>query len=237
MSPRERSPFTSTGPTGHRSRMRERVLARGAATLADYEVLEMLLFLGIPRRDTKPLAKALINRFGSLAAVLEEPTSALRAFDLNDDTIAALHLPALAAHKLGEEEARTHPHLGNWEDLLTYFDTALAGAVPGQLRLLFLDNRNRLLADEAVLPGPGEGRRSPALDVAAILRRALALHATALICIRPCADKDDPRNVVLADAPLAQELAKAGALFSITLHDMFALRGGNWASLKQMGRL
>ncbi|WP_242011367.1 JAB domain-containing protein [Acetobacter fallax] len=219
--------------------MRERVLARGAAALADYELVEMLLFFGIPRRDTKPLAKLLINRFGSFAGVLNAPAGALHAVQLNDETVAALKLPVLAARRLADAEARARPLLGNWEALLSYFDTALHGAVPGQLRILFLDNRNRLLGDEAV---PSEnkgtaGRRGPRIEAATILRRALTLHATALIGIRLCAAGQTPDQLVIADESLARELVRAGALLAITVHDMLALQGGRWVSLKQLGKL
>ena len=94
-------PFSSTGPHGHRRRMRERLLNAGAASLADYEILEMLLFLGIPRRDTKPLAKALINSFGSLAGVLTASCEDLsREGGLTDACAALIRLPELAAIRL-----------------------------------------------------------------------------------------------------------------------------------------
>ncbi|NHN83063.1 DNA repair protein RadC [Acetobacter musti] len=241
----EPSRFASTGPTGHRGRMRERVLSRGAAALADYELVEMLLFYGIPRRDTKPLAKSLINRFGSLASVLNASPAALRSAQLNDETITALKLPAVAACRLAEAEARQRPVLGNWDALLGYFDTALDGAVPGQLRILFLDNRNRLLGDEAVptentgAENTGEGaRRGPRIEAAKILRRALSLHATALIAVRLCTTSGQgPARFAPGDEDLARELTRAGALLAVTLHDMIALQGGNWLSLKQQGKL
>ncbi|AQS85318.1 MAG: JAB domain-containing protein [Acetobacter aceti] len=230
------APFASTGPHGHRKRMRERVIARGASVLADYELLEMLLFFGLPRGDTKPLAKALINQFGSFAEVLSAPVAALTAAGMNSDSIAALRLSLLAAQRLGGAEARERPHLGNWEALLGYFDTALEGAVPGQLRVLFLDNKNRLLADEAVIGTTGQGRETQQ-EAANILRRALEVHSTALILIRLCGSGSEPGKIIGLDEPLARELVRAGGFLAITLHDVFALHGGSWASLKQTGRL
>ncbi|NHN92260.1 JAB domain-containing protein [Acetobacter sicerae] len=232
----EALPFASTGPYGHRRRMRERVIARGASVLADYELLEMLLFCGIPRGDTKPLAKALINQFGSFAGVLSAPVVSLKKAGMNSDSIAALRLSSLAAQRLGGAEAKERPHLGNWEALLGYFDTALEGAVPGQLRVLFLDNKNRLLADEAVSGTSGQGRET-VREAADILRRALEVHATALILIRLCAEGSEPGKIIGLDEPLARELVRAGGFLAITLHDVFALHGGTWASLKQLRRL
>lgn len=204
--------------------------------LADYELLEMLLFCGIPRGDTKPLAKALINQFGSFAGVLSAPVVSLKKAGMNSDSIAALRLSSLAAQRLGGAEAKERPHLGNWEALLGYFDTALEGAVPGQLRVLFLDNKNRLLADEAVSGTSGQGRET-VREAADILRRALEVHATALILIRLCAEGSEPGKIIGLDEPLARELVRAGGFLAITLHDVFALHGGTWASLKQLRRL
>ncbi|MBB3884002.1 JAB domain-containing protein [Acetobacter oeni] len=218
--------------------MRERVLSLGAPALADYELIEMLLFLGITRCDTKPLAKSLINRFGSFAGVLNAPAEVLRSERLNDETITALKLPVLVAQRLAEADARTRPLLSNWDALLTYFDTALHGAVPGQLRILFLDNRNRLIGDEAVSPENGVTAKGggPGGEAAGILRRALALHATALIGIRICGGGHALRKSAASDEALALELVRAGALLSIAVHDMIALQGGEWVSLKQLGK-
>lgn len=217
--------------------MRERVISKGPEVLADYEVLEMLLFYGTPRGDTKPQAKALINEFGSLAAVISAPVGALKSAGVNSDCSAAIRLSALAARRLAGAEARERPQLGNWESLLTYFDTALEGAVPGQLRALFLDNRNRLLADELVLTSGSGQARETTQEATGIIRRALEVHATALILIRLCGEGIEPRKAVGADEPLARELLRGGGLLAITLHDVFALHGGSWASLKQSGRL
>ncbi len=225
-------PFRSTGPQGHRGRMRERLLSRGADTLADYEILEMLLFLGIPRRDTKPLAKELINRFGSLSAVLTaEPEQLARASgELGPDAIAVLQLPQAAGLRLAAAEARERPVLNNWDRLLEYLDTALAGAVPGQLRALLLDNRNRLLADEAVDDAP---ERLPQQ----VAGRALALHATALILLRVLADGPADKTLPRREAGLGTQVATALSALSITLHDHILVGRGSWISLRQKGML
>ncbi|MCQ8240658.1 JAB domain-containing protein [Rhizosaccharibacter radicis] len=224
-------PFTSTGPQGHRARMRERLLGRGPAALADYELLEMLLFLGIPRRDTKPLAKELINRFGSLEAVLGATADRLGAAGLRPEAASVLRVPEEAARRLAMAEARDRPVLNNWDRLLEYFDTALSGAVPGQRRALLLDNRNRLLADETL----------PDMEVGALAgilaRRALELHATALILLRVVPPGPVPAALVKAEGGMVRELGAPLAALAVMLHDHMLVGGGSWVSLKQKGYL
>ena len=224
-------PFQSTGPQGHRGRMRERLLSRGPEALADYEILEMLLFLGIPRRDTKPQAKELINRFGSLSGVLTaEPELLERLGGLPPEAVAALQLPQQAALRLAAAEARERPVLNNWDRLLEYFDTALAGAVPGQLRVLLLDNRNRLLADEAVDDAPDRVSQ-------VVAGRALALHATALLLLRVVPPGPADKTLARREAALCKHVATAVAALSITLHDHMLVGNGSWVSLRQKGLL
>ena len=232
-------PFSSIGPHGHRRRMRERLLGAGPAGLADYEVLEMLLFLGIPRRDTKPLAKSLINSFGSLALVLSaSPEELARAGGLNEECVAVLRLPELAALRLSGAEARDRPVLNNWDRLHDYFDTALTGAIPGQLRILFLDNRNRLLADEVVEDASAmiAGLEAEAPDPSrSAMRRALDLHATALILVRILPPGALAKPTMAREAALAARMTRAAAPLAIVLHDHLLIGGENWISLKQKG--
>jgi len=219
------SEFRGTGPQGHRARMRARVLAAGAGSLADYEALEMLLFFGIPRRDTKPLAKALINQFGSLFEVLRAPGSQLRAAGLSDDAIRAIRLPAIAAERLASHELRARPFLGDWDHLLTYLDIGRSGAIEGQLRVLFLDNRNHLIADEAIEDG------AVAEVAQAVMRRALTLHATALIGLE--VTRGDLQSRAEARSALAGTLMMGGVALSIALHDVMIVGRGEWISLRQ----
>ncbi|KXV64917.1 JAB domain-containing protein [Gluconobacter oxydans] len=216
-----------TGPQGHRARMRARVLANGAHTLADYEILEMLLFAGVPRKDTKPLAKGLIAHFGSLVDVFRAPTQALRAAGLKDDAIRVLRLPGVAAERLASSEQRERPTLSNWEQLMAYLEQALEGGIPGQFRLLYLDNRNRLLADEAAPEADSLAERNRAIAI-----RALALHATALIGfhIRP---KERPADL----SQSARQLDFAMRPLSIMLHDVLITNEGRPSSLRQEGLL
>lgn len=206
--------------------MRARVMANGAFSLADYELIEMLLFLGIPRRDTKPLAKGLLQEFGSLLNVLRASGHKLREMGLSDDAIRALRLPSVAAERLAGMETRDRPILGNWSQLLAYLEVAALGAVPGQLRFLYLDNRNRLLADEV-----------PAIsgNTADVLRRALVLQAVALIGV----EFGEGANVVAASAHrvFLQRLEAAGRPLAVTLHDAVWKGLGAAMSFRQEGWL
>ena len=216
--------FSSTGPHGHRARMRGKLLAHGPGGLADYELLEMLLFLGIPRRDTKPLAKATINRFGSLADTLAAAPDTLA--HLGPGSVAALKLVEEAAARLARAEVQERPHLANWERLTEYLDRAPGNA---PCRALFLNNRNRLLGDEAV--------GAAAREVAA---RALELHATAVILVcgprldKAGLDKAGPNKQAVA---VARQLAQASALLAIQLHDCVSGGPGRWSSLRATGAL
>ena len=215
--------FASTGPAGHRGRMRERLLTHGGDALADYEIVEMLLFLGIPRGDTKPLAKALINRFGSLGAVLAAEPEPLRDAGLDDRAILPFRLVVAATERLARREAQIKPLLGSLAALESYLrQEARQGT-----RVLFLDNRNRLLGDEpANLEDEGDH-----LPVRTVLRRALALHATALLVA------DDVRPVDRAGAQAATRLGQAASMLSIVLHDRVTLAAPKLASYRRRGLL
>nr|WP_298795455.1 UPF0758 domain-containing protein [uncultured Acetobacter sp.] len=254
-------PFSSTGPTGHRQRMRARVLSAGATSLADYELLEMLLFPGVPRRDTKPLAKALINHFGSLAAVLEAPVEALKAAGATRGNAALLSIVPLAADRLAAPEAPMRVDLGSWDKLLAYCAAHLATATAGSLHVLFLDSRNQLLADEVVKTGePPEAEATPESagaashacvqggketgvetvpvpvpeSVSTILQRALALHACSLITVRLVGAGVQPDRQLLHDGPLVQALLQAAPLLAVTMHDHVVLKGRRWRSFRHL---
>lgn len=259
----EEQSFSSTGPTGHRQRMRTRVLTAGAGSLADYELLEMLLFPGVPRRDTKPLAKALITHFGSLAAVLEAPAEALKAAGATRANAELLELVPLAADRLAAPKAPVRTDLGSWDKLLAYCAAHLAHAPTGFLHVLFLDSRNQLLADERFKTGERfetegnpapEGMSAPppacvqggaqaGLEkeripvpqlVSSIMQRALALHACSLITVRLAGADVQPDRQLLHDAPLVQALLHSAPLLAVTMHDHVVLKGRRWRSFRHL---
>jgi DNA repair protein RadC len=210
--------------------MRTRLLANPDA-LADYEILEMLMFMGIPRRDTKPLAKALINRFGSLAAVIVAPVADLQAAGLGDESIAALRVVARAADHLAAAENIERPLLNNHDRLLEYLNPVLRSQRTAHLAVLFLNNRNQLLGEHTWPPDA-----SAEILPGQVGRRALALHATALLLVF-CHPNSGAVHSKL-DVALGRQIAAAAEVLSIVLHDSLVIgRGGKWASLRQQGGL
>ena len=222
-------PFSITGPQGHRGRLREKLLERGPEALADYELLEMLLFFAFKQGDTKPLAKALINRFGSFAGVLAAPQLALIETDgLGPHSVAAIKLVQAAALRMAQAEIREQPVLGNWDRLMDYLQAALARERVEQFRVLFLDPRNQLLADEA--QGRGTVNHTPVYP-REVCKRALELHATAIILVHnhPSGDPTPSRE----DIEMTREVQQAVAALGIALHDHVIVGNGKWTSLRQ----
>jgi DNA repair protein RadC len=223
------APFASTGPYGHRGRMREKLLDRGPEALADYELLEMLLFFAFQRGDTKPLAKTVINRFGSFAAVLSAPQQALLDTPgLGPHSVAALKLVQASALRLAKAEVMDQPVLNNWDRLIDYLNAVLAREKIEQFRVLFLDPRNRLLADEA--QARGTVNHTPVYP-REVVKRALELHATALILVHnhPSGDPTPSRE----DVAMTREVKDAAEILSITLHDHVIVGNGRWTSCRK----
>ena len=226
-------PFPSTGPRGHRGRMRQRVLAHGASTLADYELLEMLLFFAFKTGDTKPLAKSLINRFGSFAALLSAPTEHLLTnAGLGPHSVVALKLVQDAAIRLARAEVMDKPVLNNWDRLMDYLTAMLAREKIEQFRILFLDPRNRLIADEAQARGTVD--HTPVYP-REVVKRALELHATAIILVHnhPSGDPTPSR----ADIEMTAEIKEAARVLGVVLHDHVIVGNGRWLSFRREGLL
>lgn len=223
------APFASTGPIGHRSRMREKLLERGPGALADYEILEMLLFFAFKKGDTKPLAKALINQYGSFAAVLTAPQQDLLATrGLGEHSVTAIKLVQDAALRLSKAELRDQPLLNNWDRLIDYLNAAISRDKVEQFRVLFLDSKNRLLADEA--QARGTVNHTPVYP-REVIKRALELHATALILVHnhPSGDPTPSR----ADIEMTAEIKKAGEVFSVVVHDHLIIGNGRHLSFRR----
>src|SRR5262245_9298541 len=164
---------------GHRERLRERFFTAGPDALTDYELLEMALFAAIPRRDTKPLAKALLKKFGSFAEVVHAPVARLREVDgIKDAAINPLKLLAAATGRIAKGEIKRSVALSSWNDVIDYCRSGMAFADKEQFRLLFLDKRNQLIADEIQQTGTVD--HTPVYP-REVIKRALELSATALI--------------------------------------------------------
>ena len=226
-----RHPAASTD--GHRLRMRERLLTGGADALADHELLEMALFLAVPRSDTKPVAKRLLARFGSFANVVSAAPPELVAVDgMGQAGAAALKLVQAAALRLVRAEVADRPVLSNWDALMAYLNAAMARERTEQVRILFLDSRNRLLADEVA--NRGTVNHAPVYP-REVVRRALELQAAAIIVAHnhPSGDPTPSQD----DIAMTQRIVDAAAALSIAVHDHVIIGNGRWLSLRALGLL
>lgn len=226
-------PLPNFGRSAHLAWVCERLIERGndslGDTLADYELLEMLLFLANPRADTKSLAKAAIKRFGSFAGVLTAATRDL--FDVpgfNWRSVASLRLVLASAARLARADIMDRPVFKNWDRVLAYLHTIMARSKVEQFRILFLDTRNRLLADEA--HGRGTVNHTP-VYAREVVKRALELHATALILVHnhPSGDPSPSAD----DIAVTKEIKTAAGALGITLHDHIVIGNGRWASFRK----
>jgi len=227
------TPFVSTGPHGHRGRMREKLLERGPDALADYELLEMLLFFAFKQGDTKPLAKSLINQFGSFAGVLAAPQKVLlETRGLGPHSVAAIKLVQAAALRLARAEVMEAPVLNNWDRLITYLNAAISREKIEQFRILFLDSKNRLIADEP--QAKGTVNHTPVYP-REVMKRALELHATALILVHnhPSGDPTPSR----ADVEMTKEIKQAATFFAVVVHDHLIVGNGRYFSFRREGLL
>lgn len=231
--PGEAPAFPSEGPHGHRERMRDRILDRGPDGLADYELLEMLLFLVQPMGDTKPLAKRLINRFGSYANVLNAPQADLLTVPgVGRHTVAAMKLMHGGALRLARAEVLEKPILGNWDQLMAYLNAVMARERVEQFRILFLDTKNRLIADE--LQGRGTINHTP-VYVREVAKRALELHAASVILTHNHPSGDPTPS--MADLDMTTEIQRVLKSLSVALHDHVIVGNGKWISLRKEGFL
>jgi len=217
--------------TGHRARLRERLLKGGAEALADYEVLEYLLFAAIKQGDTKPVAKALIAHFGSLAGVLNaDPAALQRVKGIGETSAAALKAVAVATRRMARSEVSAKPVLGSWQTLIDYLAIDMAHLTVERVRVLYLDTKNRLIDDHHV----GDG----SIDEAAIhprevIRKAMDVGASALILVHnhPSGNPEPSR----ADIQITQKIAEAGRLLGITVHDHVIVGKEGHVSLRSKG--
>ena len=219
------------GHLGHRARMRAKLLQAGPDALLDHELLKMVLFLAVPRRDTKPIARALLARFGSFANALSAPLTDLREVEgLGEAGAAALRTVQGAALRLARAEIIDRPVLDNWDRLIAYLTAVLSREKVEQFRVLFLDTRNRLIADEAQTRGTVN--HTPVYP-REVVRRALELQATALILVHnhPSGDPTPSR----ADREMTQEVKAAAAVLGIVLHDHLVVGNGRHLSFRREG--
>lgn len=221
----------SENGAGHRARLRQRLIVGGPEALLDHELVEYLLALAIPRRDTKPLAKELIRRFGSFSALISADAEAImRIGEISEGAAAALKIAQASALRLLKEEVKQRPVLGSWQSLLDYLHADMAHLSIERVRVLYLNSKNMLIADEAVQEGSVD---ESAVYIREVIRRALDLHATAIIVVHnhPSGDPAPSQQ----DIRLTRDLAEAGRHLNVTLHDHIIIGAKGHSSLRAMG--
>lgn len=224
--PREEPPHYH----GHRARLRERFRQSGAEALSDYELLEMVLFAAQPRRDTKPLAKSLLKRFGSFAEVIHAPDARLAEIDgMGEASINQLKLIAAAANRIAKGELKGRTLLSSWSDVIGYCRTSMAFADKEQFRILFLDKRNQLIADEVQQTGTVD--HTPVYP-REVIKRALELSATAVILVHNHPSGDPTPSQ--ADVRMTKAIIDIASPLGIAVHDHIIVGRNGHASLKGM---
>jgi DNA repair protein RadC len=213
---------------GHRERLRGRFREAGPDAVTDYELLELVLFRAVPRRDVKPLAKMLIARFGSFAEVISAPAARLAEIKaLGEAAITELKVVQAAASRLARGEVKRRPVLSSWSSVLDYCRTTMAFADKEQFRLLFLDKRNQLIAEE--LQQVGTVDHTPVYP-REVVKRALELSATAIILVHnhPSGDPTPSR----ADIQMTQAIVEVARPLGISVHDHIIVGKEGHASFK-----
>ena len=222
---------TDNGTAGHRQRLRARFLKGGADAMPDYELLEMTLFAAVPRRDTKPLAKALMARFGSFAEVIAAPPARLMEVKgVGDSVVQLLKIVEAAAHRSAKTQVINRPVLSSWTALLDYCTAAMARVTNEEFRVLFLDRKNVLIADE--VQNRGTVDHTPVYP-REIVKPALELSASAIILVHnhPSGDPTPSK----ADIAMTREVAAAAKALGIAVHDHLVIGRGGHASFKSLG--
>ena len=216
--------------SGHRARLRQRLFDGGGEALLDHELVEYLLALAIPRRDTKAQAKALIARFGGIGPLLCADAETLRREGLSDGMIGALKIAEATALRLLEPKLEGRPILSTWDALGDYLQAAMAHSSIEEVRVLFLNARNMLLANEALWRGSVD---EASVHVREVIARAIALGATAIIIVHnhPSGDPSPSQQ----DIRLTRDLIEAGRHMRVTVHDHVIVGTQGRSSMKAMG--
>jgi DNA repair protein RadC len=227
-------PVTPSGLTdvphyhGHRERLRERFRGAGADALSDYELMEMVLFRAMPRRDVKPLAKSLISKFGSFAETVHAPDTRLREVGgLGEAAITEIKLIAAAAGRIAKGQLKQRAVLSSWAAVIDYCRTAMAFSDKEQFRILFLDKRNQLIADEVQQVGTVD--HTPVYP-REVVKRALELSATAIVMVHNHPSGDPTPSQ--ADIQMTKTIIDIAKPLGIAVHDHIIVGKNGHASLK-----
>ncbi|MGV7120764.1 RadC family protein [Sphingopyxis sp. 550A] len=215
---------------GHRARLRTRLLGE-PESMADYELVEYLLALAIPRRDTKPLAKALLREFGSLAQLISADPDVLRRVDgMGDSAVAALKIVQASSLRMLKGALSDKPLLSSWDALLDWLRADMGPIDIERVRVLYLNSRNMLIRDEVASEGSID---QSAIYVREVVKRALELGAAAIILVHnhPSGNAEPSRQ----DIAITRDIAEAAGKLGIVLHDHIIVGGSDYRSLRAMG--
>ena len=216
---------------GHRARLRHRLIEQGADALLDHEIIEYLLALAIPRRDTKPLAKALIREFGGIGPLLSaEPEALMRVPGVGEAAAAAIRIAHASALRLLRAPVETQPVLSGWQALLDYLQADMAHIGVERVRVLHLNTRNMLIRDETISEGSID---QAAVHVREVIRRAIELGSASIILVHnhPSGDPSPSRQ----DIALTRQIIDAGSTLGVTVHDHVIIGAKGHASLRALG--
>ncbi len=217
--------------SGHRARLRQRLFEGGPDALLDHELVEYLLGLALPRRDTKPLAKRLIHEFGGFGGLLTaDGPSIARIGEISEGAAAAIKIAQAAALRLLEAGIAGRPVLGSWQALLDYLHADMAHQPVERVRVLYLNSKNMLIRNEPVSEGSVD---EAAIYIREVIRRALELQAVALILVHnhPSGDSTPSQQ----DIRLTRNLIEAGRPLSISVHDHIIVGSSGHQSLRALG--
>ncbi len=213
---------------GHRQRLRDRFMDAGDEGMADYELLELVLFRSIPRRDVKPLAKALVKKFGSFAEAIAARPERLREIDgMSEAAVADFRLVECAGRRLGRQALQNRPVMSSFKDVIDYCRAAMAYSEREEFRVLFLDKRNAVLADEVLSSGTID--HTPVYP-REIVKRALELSSTALILAHNHPSGDPTPST--ADIRMTEEIVSVAGAMGIVVHDHLIIGRHGHASFK-----
>jgi len=217
----------------HRQRLRARFMAAGGAALADYELLELVLFRAIPRRDVKPLAKKLLAEFGDFNRVISAlPARLAQVQGVGDAVVQELKIVEAAAHRLGQARVLGQNALSSWAALMDYCKTTMAHRETEQFRVLFLDRKNVLVADEPQAKGTVDHVPVYPREV---VKRALELNASALILVHNHPSGDPTPSD--ADISVTNQIKSAATALGVTLHDHVIIGKAQDFSFRAQGLL
>ncbi len=222
-----------TDGTGHRARLRQRLIDGGGEALLDHELVEYLLTLAIPRRDTKPLAKQLLHEFGGIGGLLTADAEAImRSGGVGEGAAAALKIVQAAALRMLRSAVTEQPILASWQALLDYLRADMAHLTIERVRVLHLNSKNMLIRDEVMAEGSVD---QAALYTREVIRRSIDLGSAAIILVHnhPSGDPQPSR----ADIALTRDIAEAGKRLGIAVHDHVIIGAAGHSSMRAMGLL